>query len=143
MNMKTARVLTAALSCLALQGAQAADKPCSKADAATAEKAIDRVLNWPQLQKAWQDYRHCDTDKVAENYTDTVMRMMVDWKGIDSLAAAMQKDSQYKEFIYAHVKSPAAKDDHELVYSRARTGCPKGLDEFCAELADAVKPAAK
>lgn len=143
MTLKNARAWIAALACLAAASAQAADKPCTKADAANAEKAIDRVLNWPQLHKAWQDYRHCDSDKVADNYTDTVMRMMVDWKGIDGLAGTMQKDPQYKEFIYAHVKSPAAKDDHEMVYSRVRTGCPKGLDEFCAELAATVQPGPK
>ena len=139
MTSRAAPAWIAAVTCLALNAAYAADKPCTKADAANAEKSIDRVLNWPQLQKAWQDYRHCDTDKVADVFTDTVMRMMVDWKAMDSLAAAI-KDPQYKEFIYAHVNSPAAKDDHEMVYSRARTGCPKGLDEFCAELADTVKP---
>ncbi len=141
--MRNARLWIAALACLAFAAAQAADKPCTKADAAAAEKAIDKVLNWPQLHKAWQDYRHCDTDKVGESYTDALMRMLVDWKGMDSLAGAMRKDPQYKDFIYAHVKSPAAKDDHKMVYSRVRTGCPGGLDEFCAELAEAVKPEAK
>jgi hypothetical protein len=141
--MRTARLWIAAAACVAAFSSHAADKPCSKADAANAEKAIDKVLNWPQLHKAWQDYRHCDTDKVAEGFTDALMRMMVDWKGVDQLAGAMQKDPQYKEFIYSHVKSPAAKDDHTMVYSRVRTGCPKGQDEFCAELADAVKPAPK
>ena len=139
MSMKAAHLGLAALACLALNAVHGADKPCGKADMANAEKALDRVLNWPQLQKAWQDYRHCDTNKVADDFTDALMRMMVDWKAIDSLAAAMQKDPEYKAFIYAHISSPAAKDDHEMVYSRARTGCPKGLDEFCAELADTVK----
>ena len=141
MSLAIARILAAAAASLALNAAHAADKPCTKADAANAEKAIERVLNWPQLQKAWADYRHCDTNGVADGYTDALMRMLADWKGIDALAAATQKDAQYKEFIYAHIKSPAAKDDHALVYSRARTGCPKGLDEFCAEISDAVKPA--
>jgi hypothetical protein len=140
MSVKAARFGIVIATLLALNAAYAADKPCTKADAANAEKAVDRVLNWPQLQKAWQDYRHCDADKVAENFTDAVMRMMVDWKAMDALAAAMQKDPEYKAFIYTHINSPAAKDDHEMVYSRARTGCPKGLDEFCAELADTVKP---
>ena len=139
MRMKAAHLGLAALACLALNAVHAADKPCGKADMANAEKALDRVLNWPQLQKAWQDYRHCDTNKVADDFTDALMRMMVDWKAIESLAAAMQKDPEYKAFIYAHINSPAAKDDHEMVYSRVRTGCPKGLDEFCAELADTVK----
>jgi hypothetical protein len=141
--VKTARLWLGVAACIAAASTHAADKPCTRADAANAEKAIDRVLNWPQLHKAWQDYRHCDTGAVADNYTDALMRMMVDWKGMEALASAVQKDPQYKEFIYSHVKSPAAKDDHSMVYSRARTGCPKGLDEFCAELADTVKPASK
>jgi hypothetical protein len=141
--MRTARLWIGAAACLAAVSSHAADKPCTKADAANAEKAIERVLNWPQLHKAWQDFRHCDTGPVADGYTDALMRMMVDWKGVDQVASAMQKDPQYKEFIYSHVKSPAARDDHTMVYSRARTGCPKGLDEFCAELADSVKPGPK
>ena len=142
MTMK-ARLWIPVLACLVIGAAHAADKTCTKGDSANAEKAIERVLNWPQLQKAWQDYRHCDTGAVADGYTDALMRMMVDWKGMESLGAAMQKDAQYKEFIYAHIKSPTAKDDHAMVYSRARASCPKGLDEFCTELAETVKPAAK
>src|SRR6267142_2408221 len=141
--MKRSRVFIAIMAVLALNAAHAADKVCSKADAANAERAIDKVLNWPALHKAWLDYRHCDTDKVAEGFTDALMRMMVDWKGLDSLATSMQKDAQYKEFIYAHIKSPAAKDDHAMVYSRAKASCPKSLDEFCTELAETVKPAPK
>lgn len=140
MGVKIARAWIAAVACLGLNAAHAADKPCTKTDAANAEKAIDRVLGWPQLQKAWQDYKHCDTGAVADLYTDALMRLMTDWKGMDALASSMQKDAQYKEFLYAHIKSPAAKDDYAMVYSRARTGCPKDLDEFCAELADTVKP---
>ncbi len=141
--MRIARVLLVAVAGFAVAAAHAADKPCSKSDTANAEKAIERVLNWAQLQKVFQDYRHCDAGTVADGYTDAVMRMMVDWKNMDALAAAMKKDPEYKEFIYAHLKAPAAKDDLPTVYSRARTGCPKGLDEFCAELADTTKPAAK
>jgi hypothetical protein len=139
MRMKAAHIFIAIVASLTLDAAHAADKPCSKADMANAEKALDRVLNWPQFQKAWQDYRHCDTNKVADDFTDALMRMMVDWKGMESLATAMQKDPEYKKFVYTHMASPAAKDDLEMVYSRARTGCPKGQDEFCAELADAAK----
>ena len=138
MRMKAAHFLAVIAATLAFN-ALGADKPCTKADAANAEKAIDRVLNWPQLQKAWQDYRHCDTDKVAETYTDALMRMMVDWKGMDSLANAMQKDPEYKKFVYEHLASPAAKEDHQSVFSRAKASCPKGLDEFCAEIIEAVK----
>ena len=59
--------------------AHAADKPCSKADAASAEKAIDRVVTWQQLHKAWQDYRHCDADAVGDVFTDALLRLTVEW----------------------------------------------------------------
>ena len=135
-----------ASACLALGAgsmAGAADKPCTKADVANAGKAIERSNNWTQLYKSWQDYRHCDTGAVADDYTDSLMRLMVEWKGVDVLAAAMQKDPEFNAWVHARLESPAATDDQPTVYSRVKASCPNGMDAFCAELAESVKPAAK
>lgn len=132
-----------ATACFALGTACAADKPCTKADAANGAKAIERDNNFNQLYKSWQDYRHCDTGALAEAYTDSLLRLMVEWKSVDALAAAMQKDPEFKEWVYARLKSPAAKDDQPAIYSRVRSSCPKAMDAFCAELAESVKPDAK
>lgn len=120
-------------------GATAADKPCTGADAAEAEKAIERVVNWSGLHKAWQDYRHCDTGPVADVYTDALLRLVVEWKNVDVFASTVQKDAQFKAFVHAHLRSPAAKDDREAVHSRVTLSCPKGMDAFCADLAGTVK----
>jgi hypothetical protein len=130
-------VLLAALAFTAAAGA--ADKPCTKADAANAAKSIDRVMTWPQLQKAWQDYRQCDSGEVGDTYTDALLRLAVDWKDVKLFADAM-KDPGFKEFVFTHLASPAAKDDRPAVYSRAKASCPGGLDTFCAEIAEATKP---
>ena len=53
----------------------------------------------------------------------------------------MNKDADYKAFVVEHLQSPAAKDDLPTIYSRAKKECPKGLDAFCADMADVVKPA--
>ena len=143
--MKLLRVALAS-ACFALGAASiafAADKPCTKADAANGEKAIERANNWNQLYKSWQDFRHCDTGAVADGYTDSLMRLMVEWKGVDTLAAAMQKDPGFKEWVHARLQSPAAKDDQPAVYSRVMASCPKAMDAFCDELAESVKPDAK
>jgi len=121
--------------------AHAADKPCSKADAASAEKAIDRVVTWQQLHKAWQDYRHCDADAVGDVFTDALLRLTVEWKHVDALAASMRADPQYHAFVYKHLKSDAAKDDRDAIYSRAKASCPSGMDAFCGELAETIKAA--
>lgn len=119
--------------------AQAADKACTRPDIANAQKSIDRVESWSQLRKAWGDYKQCDSGDIADLFTDALLRLVVDWKSVDELASAMQKEPDYKAFVMAHLKSPAAKDDQPTVYSRAKKDCPRTLDAFCAEMAEAVK----
>ena len=133
--MRIVPIVAALLICAP---ALAADKPCSKADAANAQKALDRASSWPQMQKTWQDFRHCDADATAEQFTDALLRLIIDWKNVDAFAGAM-KDEQFKAFVHAHLQSPAAKDDLQDVYARAKSRCPAGQDAFCAELAEAAK----
>lgn len=121
-------------------GAFAQDKPCSKADEAAAAKAVDRIVMWSQLQKTWQDYRHCDAGAIDEAFTDAVMRMLVEWKKPETLAEAMEQDPAYAAFIVKHIKSPAAKDDRESVYSRAKSDCPANRKGFCDKIVEASKP---
>lgn len=120
--------------------AAAAEKPCSNADAANAQKILDRSSTWGQMHKAWQDFRHCDANPTPDQFTDALMRLIVDWKHVDAFAAILQKDAQFKQFVHARLASPAAKDDLDDVYARAKSSCPKGLDAFCTELADAARP---
>ena len=137
--MKTVRVALC-LMVLAAGGAAAQQKSCSAAEAAAAEKSIDRVMGWSALHKAWQDFRHCDSGPVDELFTDAILRLTVDWKNVEAFAADVQKDAAYKQFVYRHLRSPAAKDDQEAIYSRAKKSCPASIDGFCADLAEVVKP---
>lgn len=140
--MKTMK-LAACIAALAVGSAAAQQKGCSSADVAAAEKAIDRVMSWSALQKAFQDFGHCDSGPVDELFTDALLRLAVDWKNVDAFAADVQKDPRYKQFVHRHLRSPAARDDQEAVYSRAKSSCPAKLDNFCAEIADVVKPAGR
>lgn len=136
--MKRARVL----ACCALIAAAPAfaQKTCSKADSAAAEKAMDKVVSWASLYKTYSDYRHCDTGSVNDGFTDAMLRLMVDWKHMDQLAGNVAKDAEYKAWLHKHLLSPMAKDDLESVYSRAKKSCPAAQQDFCAELIEVVKP---
>lgn len=116
-----------------------AQKACSKADAANAEKAVERVVNWESLYKTYTDYQHCDSGTTGDSYTDAVLRLMVEWKHVDTVAAQTTKDGDYKAWLVKHLQSPLAKDDRESVYSRAKKDCPPKQDAFCSDLAEAVK----
>jgi hypothetical protein len=134
------RLAFAACALLASAAALTAERPCTKADAAAAAKAIDHIDNWSQLRKAGQDYGRCDSGALADAYTDALMRLLVDWKDVPALVQQVQQDRAFHDFIFAHLASEAAKPDLESVYSRAKASCPPGVSAFCAELAAAASP---
>jgi hypothetical protein len=134
--MKKLAVLVA---CAAIPWAHA-QKSCSPADMQKAQKAIDMVVTWQQLNKSWKDWRQCDTGDVADTYTDALLRLMVEWKNVDALADSI-KDPEYKGFVETHLRSPAAAGDLSMVRSRATLSCPKGQDAVCKEIAAATESA--
>lgn len=117
-----------------------AQKTCSAGDSAAAQKAVDKIVTWQSLEKAYHDYKHCDTGPVEDGFTDAMMRLMVGWKNIDALAKAMEKDAEYKAWVYKHLMSDASKDDREDVYALAKKQCPSSQAAFCEDLALTVKP---
>ena len=140
--MIAARLLLVA-ALVACGSVHAQNKPCSKADGANAEKAIERASSWTQLAKAYKDWRHCDGNAaVADLYSESLVRLIVEWKNLDAFAAEM-KNPEFKAFALEHLKRPIAKDDLDSVYGRAKAECPAKHAEFCAELADFAKTASK
>jgi len=140
MNTRIATLALAGLVAAALPAY--AQKECTKAEATAAERAIDRVTTYPTLNKAWKDYRHCDKGAVDELFTDAILRLMVEWKNVETVALDT-RDPEYKQFIHRHLQSEYAKDDRESIYSRAKGSCPMTQGAFCAELMEVVKPAPK
>ncbi|HXZ50190.1 MAG TPA: hypothetical protein VEG27_14310 [Usitatibacter sp.] len=132
-------VLVAALAVAASAGA--ADRTCGKSDASAAGRAIDRIVTWDQMHQAWRGYAHCDSGAIAAAYTDALARLVIDWKDVNALAAAMSAEPGYHDFVLAHLKAIPSKDDRDDVYSRAKESCPAGLAAFCAEVGAAVKGA--
>ncbi len=117
-----------------------AQKTCSAGDAAAAQKAADKIVTWQNREKPYRHYKHCDAGPVEDGFTDALMRLMVGWKNIDVLSAAMAKDAEYKQWVVKHLMSPAAKDDREDVYALAKKNCPSNQAAFCEDLASTVKP---
>ena len=128
------KLLTLALVSLTLAApVLAQDKSCSKADAAKAEKAIDAVTTFAQMQKAWQDWKQCDSGTVAEVFNDALFRLLVDWKGVDGLASSVASSPEYKAWMLDRVKA-ASKEDKSAIFSRAKTGCPSRHNAVCEDL---------
>ena len=74
---------------------------------------------------------------MGEAYSDALLRLLVDWQDVPTLAKAMG-DPAFRQFVLSHLRA-ASKEDRDAVYSRAKASCPSGQDAFCAEIADAAK----
>jgi hypothetical protein len=136
--MKTIGCALAALV-FAASGALAQGKACGPADAAAAEKALDAVVNWSLMSRAWKQFQHCDKGPTEEMFTDAFMRLAVEWKHVDELAAQYQGDPLFNDFVKKQMGNRAAREDVASIYSRARLSCPAKLEAFCAELLEAGK----
>jgi hypothetical protein len=121
----------------------AADKPCSKADAAAAEKAIDRVVSWAAMHKAWKDYGHCDADNVAMVFSDALMRMLVgNWPKFAELEPAFTSDTAYRDWILDRVGGgKLSKGDVDDIHDLTQNSCPKGQKRVCDPLHAAAEKA--
>lgn len=135
----TIRCLATALALAAASAAAAKD--CGSAESQAAEKALDNVVNWDLMYRAFKQYGHCDNALTEDTFTDAFMRVAVSWQQVEKFAEKYQSDPQYKAFVHRRMKSLSAKEDVKSVYSRAKTNCPPKLDAFCAEIAEVAKAA--
>jgi len=119
----------------------AADKPCTKADAANAEKAIDRVVAWPAMQKAVKDWGHCDTGQAAEYFTEALLRLLVgSWIKVSELEPLYYGDNAFREWIDKRLADPALpRDDADQVHDLSQNSCPKARKKLCDDLHKAVE----
>jgi hypothetical protein len=127
--------------CLAFAAPAIAQKTCTKAESAAAEKAIDRVLAWSAMHKTWKDYGHCDTGPVADLFTEALLRLVVgNWPKIAELEPTFTNDIPYREWILARLSSGAMpKGDIDDVHDLTQNNCPKAQKRVCEMLHDAAE----
>lgn len=130
-----------AVAAFGIAAAHAQDKACGSVDSQAAEKALDQVVNWELLYRAFKQHGHCDNALNEDLFTDAFMRLAVEWKHVDQFAKHYQADAKYKAFVQRRMKSLSAKEDVKSLYSRAKSNCPPTLDAFCGEIAEAAKAA--
>lgn len=121
--------------------AAAADKPCTPADKAAAEKAIDGVTAWVAFDKSFRDFGHCDTGNVATLFTEAMMRVLIDgWPTVGVGDEVLVQNPAFREWLMKRLRSPELnKDDSAAIRDLAKQSCPKGHDKVCAELLSAVE----
>ena len=141
-DMRLHRILPA-LALALCATAFGADKPCTKADAANAQKALDRAVSWASLEGAVKDFGHCDAGELVEQFNEGLLRMLVSgWKNIGTLGPIFERNPTFKDWVLGRLAGDQiAKDDKEDVRGLAKNSCPSGRNALCQQILEAASSA--
>lgn len=113
-----------------------AQRTCTDAEARRALHQADWQRTWAALYRSYRLYGHCDDGAVAEGYSESVARILVDhWDTLPELARLSKRDAQFRRFVIGHLDATLNMDDVEAVKRKAKTRCPARFNGLCRDLA--------
>jgi hypothetical protein len=128
-------VLGISLLMLSVCSGYAQDRPCNESEAQQAEIEAATFRTWDALYKSYKLHRHCDDGAIAEGYSESVARILVDhWKTLPQLAHLARNDQKFRRFVLRHVDGTLNMDDVKKISANAKTRCPVGLRVLCDDL---------
>lgn len=93
------------------------------------------LRSWDALYGSYKSYRQCDDGAIAEGYSESVARILVDhWTSLPRLVRFADKDAAFLRFVMKHVDATLNMVDVQTIKTNAQTQCPPGLSKICAEL---------
>jgi hypothetical protein len=111
-------------------------RTCTGAEARRAEAEAVTLRAWDGLYRSYKLYRQCDDGAIAEGYSESVARILVDhWDTLPQLARLAKEDAEFRRFVMGHVDATLNTDDIAKIRTHAKTKCPAGLRAICTDLA--------
>jgi hypothetical protein len=115
----------------------AQERPCTvpESEIAMKEALGPPFQAWDALYKSYKLHGNCDDGIMAENYGESVARILVDhWSTLPRLASLARKNTDFRHFVLKHVDATLDMKDIEKIRTKAERQCPKGLHTLCDDL---------
>jgi len=120
----------------------AQDRGCTDSDSKRAESEAETLRSWDSVYKSYSLYRNCDDGAIAEGYSESVARILVDhWNTLPGLADLAKKNEQFFRFVLRHVDATDDDNDLRKIRAKAATQCRAGLSGICRDLKKAANSA--
>ena len=114
----------------------ATQRVCTEAEVKEALKEADQLTDWDSLYRSFKRFAHCDEGGIAEEYSDSVGRLLArDWKHLNAFVR-LTTDQDFEQFVIRHVDETMSEDEAALVINNARLHCPLGAKRLCKSIAD-------
>jgi len=120
---------------LVCRAASAQTQTCSSAEAKRALTEAGELRTWEVLHTSYHLYHNCDDGAIAEGYSESVARILVDrWRTLPRLAELTKSDPRFWKFVLKHIDSTLDTKDLKRMRSMAKTQCPSALHSVCTNL---------
>jgi hypothetical protein len=91
----------------------------------------DTLRTWDALYKSYSLYQKCDDGAIAEGYSESVARVLVDhWNTLPQLVELAKKEPKFLHFVLRHVDATGDAKDLERIKAEAKAQCPTGLRRY-------------
>src|SRR5438128_11983717 len=106
--MSRSRCLAVLALALCVCNGLAQQSACTDREARRAETEADSLRSWDDLYRSYKLYRECDDAAIAEGYSESVARILVDhWSTLSRLAHLASRDAAFRRCVIKHVQHPA------------------------------------
>jgi len=100
----------------------------------------DSPRTWNALYQSWKSYPGCDDGALAEDYSESVARVLVDhWNTLPELAHLVRNDPEFREFVLKHIDATLDAGDVTKIRRKASAQCPAGLKKLCGDVEKQAK----
>jgi hypothetical protein len=143
-SLITGIVLTWFVGMLFAGTAQAQNHLCTTAEGKLVLDEAVTLRSWDAVYRSFKRFGHCDDGAIAEGYSESVARILVDhWNRLPRFAELAGKSSAFRAFVIRHVDATLNTDDLEKIKENASTHCPATLWKTCNDLAKQADQALK
>lgn len=113
---------------------------CPKTLEKEALNVASTLRDWDALHVAYKRFLPCDDGAIAEGFTESVVRILVEhWASLGRLSKFAKKDPSFLRFVYRHITSSADPEDLKRIQNNLKKhGCPAANCEICREVELAV-----
>ncbi len=128
---------------LSAQTSYSQRQSCSTAESNKADREAGRLRTWDALYRSYNRFAHCDDGSIAEGYSDSVGRILVEqWETLPRLVI-LANNGGFHKFVLRHVDATLDTRELEKIRTNAVHRCPAGKEDLCEQLVRAADEALK
>lgn len=138
-NWVAISVITCVIGTLSPRAVRAQNHPCTTAEGRAALDEAVMLRSWDALYHSYTKYRQCDDGAIAEGYSESVARILVDhWSTLPRFAELGDEKPAFRAFVFKHLDATLNTDDLEKIKKNATARCTATLREACKDLTKEV-----